>query len=179
VTAPSLTYDQRSDCTREANQRRSATYIASCSTQPIEARPLVCPAPGAATLKKGLRMTLAPDPFYLAEIADEGEEIVPHHTEDDAFVVCWTCHLWIVAPVGRPLCTCSVPGPVSPGEADKLVALEALRDALASAYRRRLFKLLLPMLDGATRDEAEAAWTGLWPVARERAARRLRERGLR
>jgi hypothetical protein len=43
----------------------------------------------------------------------------------------------------------------------------------------RLFKVLHPMLDGATEDEARAAWDGLWATARLRAARRLAERGLR
>jgi hypothetical protein len=58
-------------------------------------------------------------------------------------------------------------------------ALAALRDALAETYRRRWFKVLRPLLDGATEDEARAAWTSLWPAVRERAARKLAERGLR
>jgi hypothetical protein len=68
---------------------------------------------------------------------------------------------------------------LSPAEADRLRSLEALRDALAATYRERLFKVLRPMLDGATKDEARAAWDGLWPFAQKRAARRLAEGGLR
>jgi hypothetical protein len=68
---------------------------------------------------------------------------------------------------------------VSPAEADRLEALEGLRDALAATHRMRLFKLLRPMLDGATEDEARAAWGGLWPFAQQRAARLLAKRGLR
>jgi hypothetical protein len=66
---------------------------------------------------------------------------------------------------------------VSPVEAEKFRALEALRDALAETYRRRWFRVLMPLLDAE--DEARAAWDGLWIAARGRAARRLAERSLR
>jgi hypothetical protein len=113
-------------------------------------------------------------------IAEEAP-IVPYHTEDENgdFELCWTCHGYLVGPPGTRLCHCQEPGAVSPAEADRLRSLEALRDALAATHRMRLFKVLRPMLDGATKDEARAAWEGLWPAARERAARRLAGRGLR
>lgn len=68
---------------------------------------------------------------------------------------------------------------MAPTDAEKLHAVEALRDALAENYRRRWFRVLMPLLDGASEDEARAAWDGLWTAARSRAARRLSERGLR
>lgn len=66
---------------------------------------------------------------------------------------------------------------MSPAEAEKFRALEAQRDALAETYRRRWFRVLMPLLD--EEDEARAAWDGLWISARSRAARRLAEGGLR
>jgi len=103
---------------------------------------------------------------------------VPYHNEDEPPVLCWTCHGFVVGPPGRRLCRCQEPGPVSSAEAHRLRGLEALRDGLAEAYRIRLFKVLRPLLDGVTEDEARAAWDGLWTAARKRAARRLAERGL-
>jgi hypothetical protein len=145
------------------------------------------------TLKKGLRMTLAPDRsiqdrppdtayrFRLAcptcGVADEEGPFVPYHAEDEPPVLCWDCHGYLVAPPGRRLCHCQEPGAVSPAEGEKFRALEALRDALAEAYRRRWFRVLMPLLD--VEDEARAAWDGLWSSARSRAARRLAERSLR
>jgi hypothetical protein len=123
-------------------------------------------------------MALAPEQVYLSELATEGP-IIPHYSEDDMFVICWRCHLWLIAPAGRRLCQCEEPGPVSPAEADRLQALEALRDARAAGYQRRWFKLLLPHMAGADEDEALAVFEALWRPACERAARRLAERGLR
>jgi hypothetical protein len=111
--------------------------------------------------------------------AEENGPLVPYHSEDGPPILCWDCHGFLVGPPGRRLCHCQEPGAVSPAEADRLRSLEALRDALAATHRMRLFKVLHPMLDGATEDEARAAWDGLWATARLRAARRLAERGLR
>jgi hypothetical protein len=122
-------------------------------------------------------MALAPEQVYLSELATEGP-IVPHHSEDDTFVICWRCHLWLIAPPERRLCQCEEPSPVSLAEADRLQALEALRDALAATYRRRWFKVLLPLLDDADKSEGLAAWEGLWSAAQRRAANRLAESGL-
>lgn len=103
---------------------------------------------------------------------------VPYHDEDGAFVLCWDCHGYLIGPPGRRLCRCEEPGPVSPTEETRLRALEALRDALAESYRRRWFRVLMPILDGAPEDEARAAWDGLRCAACKRAARRLAKRNL-
>ena len=102
---------------------------------------------------------------------------VPYYA-NDGFVLCWSCHGYLIGPPGRRLCRCQEPGPVSPAEAEKLRTLEALRDARAAGYRRRWFKVLLQYADGADEDEARAMWDGLWTAARLRAARGLAERGL-
>jgi hypothetical protein len=102
---------------------------------------------------------------------------VPYHSEDEPPVLCWDCHGYLVGPPGRRLCHCQEPGAVSLVEAEKFRALKALRDALAETYRRRWFRVLMPLLDAE--DEARAAWDGLWIAARGRAARRLAERSLR
>jgi hypothetical protein len=110
------------------------------------------------------------------ELADVEGRFVPYHSEDEPLVLCWDCHGYLVGPPGRRLCHCQEPGAVSPAEAEKFRALEALRDALAETYRRRWFRVLMPLL--GAEDEARAAWDGLWIAARPRAARRLAERGL-
>jgi hypothetical protein len=107
----------------------------------------------------------------------EGEPcFVPYHDEN-VVVYCWDCHGFVIGPPGRRLCHCQDPGPLSPTDAETLRSLEALRDALAETLRVQLFKLLLPMLDGAAEDEARAAWDSLWGAARSLAARRLAEEG--
>jgi hypothetical protein len=106
--------------------------------------------------------------------AGEYGPFVPYHAEDEPPVLCWDCHGYLVGPPGRRLCHCPQPGAVSPAEAERRRTLEALRDALAETYRRRWFRVLMPLLDGAE-DEARAAWNGLWTAARSRAARRLAE----
>jgi hypothetical protein len=111
------------------------------------------------------------------ELADVEGPFVPYHSEDEPPVLCWDCHGYLVGPPGRRLCHCQEPGAVSLVEAEKFRALKALRDALAETYRRRWFRVLMPLLDAE--DEARAAWDGLWIAARGRAARRLAERGLR
>jgi len=125
-----------------------------------------------------------PDASYKVPVTDrtaccEAQEgpFVPYYAEDEPPVLCWECHGYIVGPPGRRLCHCHEPGIVSPAEAEKYRALKALRDALAEAYRRRWFLVLMPLLDAE--DEARAAWESLWCAARKRAARRLAERGLR
>jgi hypothetical protein len=147
------------------------------------------------TRKAGLRMTLSPPPIvqdnppdasYVFRVAgrpaccaaEERGPLVPYHSEDEPPVLCWGCHGYLVGLPGRRLCHCRQPGVVSPAEEDRLRSLEALRDALAATHRARLFNILRPMLEGATNDEARAAWDGLWPFAQKRAARRLAERGL-
>lgn len=114
-----------------------------------------------------------------AKAAEETGPFVPYHAEEGPFAFCWDCHGYLVGPPGRRLCHCQESPTVSPADAEKLHALEALRDALAETYRRRWFRVLMPLLEGADEDEARAAWDGLWTAARERAARRLAERGLR
>jgi hypothetical protein len=109
--------------------------------------------------------------------AEEYGPFVPYHAEDEPPVLCWGCHGFLVGPPGRRLCHCQEPGAVSAAEAEKFRAFEALRDALAEAYRRRWFRVLMPLLD--SEDEARAAWDGLWTAAGVRAAHRLAERGLR
>jgi len=100
------------------------------------------------------------------------EPLVPYHSEDGDFELCWTCHGYLVGPPETRLCDCPRPGAVSP-------AFAALRDALAQSYRRRWFRVLVPSLDSADEDDARAVWDGLWSAAREHAARRLAQRGLR
>jgi|SRR5215211_955554 len=108
------------------------------------------------TLKKGLTVTLAPDPKYTTRSTtptfacprccgtEEDVPLVPYHEEDGAFVLCWSCHGFLVGPPDRRLCNCQEPGPASPAEAERLHSLEALRDALAETHRMRLFKVLRP-----------------------------------
>ena len=114
---------------------------------------------------------IAPDESYKSPealdccAAEDCGPFVPYHSEDEPPVLCWECHGYLVGPPGRRLCHCQEPVVVSPAEADRLRSLEALRDALAAAHRERLFKVLRPMLDGATKDEARTAWDSLWPFA--------------
>jgi hypothetical protein len=109
--------------------------------------------------------------------AEEYGPFVPYHAEDEPHILCWECHGFLVGPPGRRLCHCQEPGAVSPAEAGKYLALEALRDALAECYRRRWFRVLMPLLEAE--DEGRTAWDSLWNAARLRATRRLAERGLR
>jgi len=85
--------------------------------------------------------------------------------------MCWDCHGWLIGPPETRLCHCQKPASVSR-------EFGVLRDAFAESYRRRWFRILMPLLDSADEDEARAVWDGLWTAARERAARRLAERGL-
>lgn len=53
-----------------------------------------------------------------------------------------------------------------------------LRDVLAESYRRRLFRVLAPVLreigvEEGREQEARAMWDALWPTAQDMAARRL------
>jgi len=156
----------------------------------VTARKRRPPTTAPTTLKKGLRMTLAPDRsiqdsppntsygFHIAGrptccVAEEAGPFVPYHSEDEPPVLCWDCHGYLVGPPGRRLCHCQKPGTVSPAETEKFRALEAIRDALAEAYRRRWFRVLMPLLDAE--DEARAAWDALLCAARKRAACRLAE----
>jgi hypothetical protein len=110
------------------------------------------------------------------EIREYGP-FVPYHAEDEPPVLCWDCHGYLVGPPGRRLCHCQESGAVSSADADKRRALDALRDALAETYRRRWFRVLMPLLDD--KGEARVAWDALWSAARLRAARRLAEGDLR
>jgi hypothetical protein len=112
------------------------------------------------------------------QLLEEGEELVPYYSEEGPFAFCWTCHGFLVGPPGRRLCNCHEPVPLPPALAEKARVLDGMRDALAECYRRRWFRLLLPLIGDANESEARAAWGALWPVARERAARRLSEKGL-
>ncbi|MBA3426371.1 MAG: hypothetical protein H0U04_17965 [Rubrobacter sp.] len=103
---------------------------------------------------------------------------MPHYSEEGPYVFCFTCHGYLVGPVGRRLCECGAPEPLPDHLAEKARMLGGMRDALAEAYRRRLFRLLIAFLGDANEAEARAAWDALWTVARERATRRLAERGL-
>jgi hypothetical protein len=126
------------------------------------------------SLPNSFGFRIAARPTY--RVAGEAP-FVPYHAEDEPPVLCWDCHGYLIGPPGRRLCHCQEPGTVSPAEAEKFRALEALRDALAETYRRRWFRVLTPLLEAE--DEARAAWDGLWTAARSRAARRLAERSLR
>jgi hypothetical protein len=111
-------------------------------------------------------------------LPEDDELFVPYHAEEGPYEVCWTCHGFLVGPPGRRLCACHEPAPLPPGLAEKARVLDGMRDALAEAYRRRWFRLLLRLIGDADRAEARAAWDALWPVARRRAARLMEERGL-
>lgn len=63
-------------------------------------------------------------------------------------------------------------------ESEKVRVQDGLRDALAASYRRRWFRVITPVLDGADKNEAREVWCSLWLLARERAERRMAERGL-
>jgi hypothetical protein len=123
-------------------------------------------------------MTLAPlgsiqdDPNLLSE----DELFVLYHAEEGPCEVCWTCHGFLVGPPGRRLCDCGEPDPIAPGCAGQAEAREAMTDVLADTLRGRWFDRLKPLM----RDEEEARglWDALYPVARQRAALRLAERGL-
>ena len=109
---------------------------------------------------------------------EQGEKFEPYHCEEGPFAFCWTCHGFLVGPPGRRLCGCHEPTPLPPALVEKARVLDGIRDALAESFRRRWFRLLIPLIGDAAESEARAAWEALWPVARERAARRLREKGL-
>jgi hypothetical protein len=111
--------------------------------------------------------------------SEEAEEaFAPYESGEGPYIFCWGCHGFIIGPPGRRLCSCHNPAPLPPALAEKALALDGMRDALAEAYRRRWFRLLLHVLGDAEETEARAAWEALWPVARERATRKLAERGL-
>ena len=112
-------------------------------------------------------------------LPEDDELFVPHHAEERPYTFCFECHGYLIGPVERRLCNCGAPTPLPPRLAEKARVLDGVRDALAEAYRRRLFRIMLPMLDGATEEDAREAWRALWPVARTRAARCMEERGLR
>lgn len=57
--------------------------------------------------------------------------------------------------------------------------VDGLVATLAASYRRRWFRILMPVLDGATEEEAREVWDALLPLAVERAERRLIERGIK
>ena len=111
-------------------------------------------------------------------VADDDAQLVPYHSEDGPYLFCFTCHGYLVGPVGRRLCDCGEPAPLPPTLVEKARVLDGMRDALAESYRRRWFRLLIALVDDTEEAEARAAWDALWPVARERAARKLAERGL-
>ena len=111
-------------------------------------------------------------------VAEDDAQLVPYHSEEGPYVFCFTCHGYLVGPVGRRLCNCEEPAPLPPDLAEKARILDGICDALAESYRRRWFRLLTPLLDDADKAEARAAWDALWLVARARAARKLAERGL-
>ena len=115
------------------------------------------------------------DPNLLPE--DE-EPFVAYHSEEGPYLFCFECHGYLVGPPGRRLCGCGEPAPLPPRLAEKARVLEGVRDALAETYRRRWFKLVLPLIGDADRAEARAAWDALWPAARRRAALLMKERGL-
>jgi hypothetical protein len=89
-------------------------------------------------------------------VAEEQSAFVPYHAEDEPPVLCWDCHGYLVGPPGRRLCHRQAPSVVSPAEAEKFRALEALRDALAEAYRRRWFHVLKPRRIGDSDRMAKA-----------------------
>lgn len=111
-------------------------------------------------------------------LAEDDEPFVPHHAEEGPYFFCFECHGYMIGPVGRRLCNCEAPALLPPRLGEKARVLDGVRDALAGAYRRRLFRMILPMLDGATEKDAREAWRALWPVARTRAARLMEQRGL-
>ncbi len=118
---------------------------------------------------------IGPSPVYPPE--PEGR-IIPHYSEAGPFVFCFGCHGYLVGPEGQRLCDCNEPAPLPPHLAEKARVLAGMRDALAETYRRRLFRILMPLLTDVTEEEARAAWDGLFPASRERATRKLAERGL-
>lgn len=63
-------------------------------------------------------------------------------------------------------------------QSEKARVRDGIQNALAASYRRRWWRILRPMLDGAGKDEAREVWRALWPLALERAERRMKERGL-
>ena len=138
-------------------------------------------------------MTSAPDTVYptpLAEAlrnpperrcdcaADEDGPFVPYEAEEGPYVFCFQCHGYLVGPVGRRLCECGAPEALPDHLMEKARVAGGMRDALAESYRRRWFRLLIPLLGDANEAEVRVAWVALWSVARERATRRLAERGL-
>lgn len=63
----------------------------------------------------------------------------------------------------------------------KVRAWNALRDVLAESYRRRLFRVYCPILEGigeaeGREEEARRVWDALWSVAFDLAERRLFEK---
>lgn len=63
-------------------------------------------------------------------------------------------------------------------QSEKFRVQDLLQNTLAASYRRRFFQVIRPMLDGAGEEEAREVWRALWLIARERAERRMVERGL-
>src|SRR5215218_8655602 len=146
----------------KARSRHSPTSTSSYSLAMQRKR---LPAPVAPMTRKDLIM-IAPDISIQNSLPDtscgnrvagrpaccaaEEATFIPYHAEDESSVLCWDCHGYIVGPPGRRLCHCQQElEVVSPAEAEKLRALAALRDALAETYRRRWFRVLMPLLDDA------------------------------
>jgi hypothetical protein len=109
-------------------------------------------------------------------LPEEDEPFVPHHAEEGPHEVCWTCHGFLVGPLGRRLCACGEPDPIAPGREGQALAREDLIDVLADALRGRWFDRLKPEI--RAEEEARSLWDALYPAARRRAASKLAERGL-
>lgn len=102
----------------------------------------------------------------------------PYHSEDEPVVACFSCHGMLVGRPGQRLCHCGKPEPLPPALAEKARVLQEVRDATAATYRKRIFPLVLALLDGADESEGRELWRALWPVARDHIERRMEERGL-
>ena len=116
--------------------------------------------------EKGSKMIDA-DQLYLTGVAEDDKPFVPHESEEGPYAPCWTCHGFLIGPPGRRLCGCHEPAPLAPALAEKVRALEGLRDVLAEGYRHRWFGIILPLLDSPDEDEGRLLWRCLWPVARK------------
>jgi hypothetical protein len=134
------------------------------------------PTKATPTTRRKESKMVAPNPVYPPETAPEGP-FAPYYSEDGTCILCWSCHGYLVRPEGTRLCACDDPGPFTPAAKQKLRALEAVRDSLATAYQRRLFRVVLPLLEGDI-EAGEAAWLALWGPSRALAANRLAARGI-
>src|SRR5215210_9186482 len=83
----------------------------------------------------------------------DDESFVPYHAEEGPYRFCFECHGYLIGPLGRRLCACREPAPLPPHLAEKARVLDGMRDALAETYRRRWFRIMLPMLDGPSKEE--------------------------